>query len=96
MLGDIGDILRFPSAARFASCNGTAPIGASSGDYQRHRLSRKEIGASTGHCTSWPSYSCAMTPPATPTTDANSPREKPRWKRCAGRNDACPAWSTNT
>src|SRR6266540_491459 len=34
LLGDIGDI------ARFASCNGTAPLDASSGDQHRHRLSR--------------------------------------------------------
>ncbi|MFQ6332173.1 transposase [Nocardia sp. CWNU-33] len=40
LLGDIGDIHRFPNAGRFASWNGTAPIDASSGDHQRHRLSR--------------------------------------------------------
>jgi transposase len=40
LLGDIGDISRFPNAGRFASWNGTAPIDASSGDHQRHRLSR--------------------------------------------------------
>src|SRR6266511_1817237 len=34
LLGDIGDI------TRFASWNGTAPLDASSGDQQRHRLSR--------------------------------------------------------
>jgi Transposase IS116/IS110/IS902 family len=31
---------RFPSKAHFASWNGTAPTGASSGDQARHRLSR--------------------------------------------------------
>ena len=31
---------RFPSKAHFASWNGTAPTGASSGDQVRHRLSR--------------------------------------------------------
>ncbi len=36
----IGDIGRFTSRARFASWNGTAPIDASSGDQNRHRLSR--------------------------------------------------------
>ncbi|WP_324192846.1 IS110 family transposase [Nocardia transvalensis] len=41
LLGDIGDVHRFASAAPFASWNGTAPIDASSGDHQRHRLSRK-------------------------------------------------------
>jgi transposase len=40
LLGDIGDINRFPTAGHFASWNGTAPIDASSGDHQRHRLSR--------------------------------------------------------
>jgi transposase len=35
-----GDITRFPAKAHFASRNGTAPTGASSGDQVRHRLSR--------------------------------------------------------
>ncbi|GID96545.1 transposase [Amorphoplanes digitatis] len=39
-IGDIGDIDRFASRAHFASWNGTAPIDASSGDQNRHRLSR--------------------------------------------------------
>jgi transposase len=40
LLGDVGDITRFADKARFASWNGTAPLDASSGDQQRHRLSR--------------------------------------------------------
>jgi len=40
LLGDIGDVSRFPTKAHFASWNGTAPIDASSGDQNRHRLSR--------------------------------------------------------
>jgi transposase len=40
LLGDIGDITRFASHNHFASWNGTAPLDASSGDQQRHRLSR--------------------------------------------------------
>ena len=40
LLGDIGDIGRFTSRAHFASWNGTAPIDASSGEQNRHRLSR--------------------------------------------------------
>jgi transposase len=40
LLGDIGDINRFANRAHFASWNGTAPIDASSGDQNRHRLSR--------------------------------------------------------
>jgi transposase len=40
ILGRGGDVRRFPSAARFASYCGVAPIEASSGDVVRHRLSR--------------------------------------------------------
>ncbi|WP_446213467.1 transposase [Micromonospora sp. IBSANI012] len=40
LIGDIADIARFTSRAHFASWNGTAPIDASSGDQNRHRLSR--------------------------------------------------------
>lgn len=40
LLGDVGDIARFPTKGHFASWNGTAPIDASSGDHNRHRLSR--------------------------------------------------------
>ena len=40
LLVGVGDISRFPTKARFASWNGTAPIDASSGDQVRHRLSR--------------------------------------------------------
>jgi transposase len=38
ILGSVGDITRFPTAAHFASYNATAPIEASSGDKRRHRL----------------------------------------------------------
>ncbi len=40
LLGDIGDINRFVSRGHLASWNGTAPIDASSGEQNRHRLSR--------------------------------------------------------
>lgn len=40
LLGDIGDVSRFPTHGHFASWNGTAPLDVSSGDQQRHRLSR--------------------------------------------------------
>jgi transposase len=40
ILGDVGNISRFRSKAHFASWTGTAPIDASSGQQQRHRLSR--------------------------------------------------------
>ncbi|MBM0259889.1 IS110 family transposase [Micromonospora sp. 4G55] len=40
LIGDVADISRFVSRGHFASWNGTAPLDASSGDQQRHRLSR--------------------------------------------------------
>lgn len=40
ILGEVGDITRFPSRNHFASYTGTAPIAVSSGDNNRHRLSR--------------------------------------------------------
>jgi transposase len=40
LLAYVGDIHRFANRDRFASWNGTAPLDASSGDQQRHRLSR--------------------------------------------------------
>jgi transposase len=40
ILGRVGTITRFRSAAAFAAFNGTAPIEVSSGDVVRHRLSR--------------------------------------------------------
>ena len=40
LLADVGNIHRFASRDHFASWNGTAPLDASSGQQQRHRLSR--------------------------------------------------------
>ena len=40
ILGRVGTIDRFRSAAAFATYTGTAPIDVSSGDVVRHRLSR--------------------------------------------------------
>jgi transposase len=40
IIGEVGDIRRVASKARFARLNGTAPIPASSGQTQRHRLDK--------------------------------------------------------
>ncbi|HEX6336357.1 MAG TPA: transposase [Jiangellaceae bacterium] len=40
VLADVGDISRFANRNRFASWTGTAPLDASSGEQNRHRLSR--------------------------------------------------------
>jgi transposase len=41
IIGDVSDITRFPTAARFASYNGTAPIEVSSGKRKIYRLSQR-------------------------------------------------------
>ena len=40
VLADTGDLTRFADRNRFASWTGTAPLDASSGEQNRHRLSR--------------------------------------------------------
>ena len=40
VLADVGDVARFGDRNRFASWTGTAPLDASSGEQNRHRLSR--------------------------------------------------------
>jgi transposase len=40
LLGEVGDIRRFPTKHHFAAHTGTAPLEASSGQVIRHRLSR--------------------------------------------------------
>jgi len=40
LLGDIGEVVRFRTSAHFASWNGTAPLEASLGRPEAHRLSR--------------------------------------------------------
>jgi transposase len=40
ILAEVGDVRRFPTRHPFASYTGTAPLDASSGDNNRHRLNR--------------------------------------------------------
>jgi transposase len=40
LIGDVADISRFATRGHFAAWNGTAPLDVSSGDQNRHRLSR--------------------------------------------------------
>ena len=40
ILGEVGNVRRFPSENHFASASGTAPVPASSGSVRRHRLNR--------------------------------------------------------
>jgi transposase len=40
ILGEVGDVARFPDADHLAAANGTAPIPVASGRSDRHRLNR--------------------------------------------------------
>ncbi len=51
ILGSVGDITRFPTAAHFASYNATAPIEASSGD--KKRVPRGDWGCGPLDARSW-------------------------------------------
>ena len=51
LLGEVGDIGRFPTKHHFAAHTGTAPLEASSGQVVRHRLSRAGDANSTTPCT---------------------------------------------
>jgi transposase len=51
LLGEVGDIRRFPTKHHFATHTGTAPLEASSGRVVRHRLSRAGTAGSTMLCT---------------------------------------------
>ena len=93
LLGDIADISRFASRNHFASWNGTAPLDASSGDQQRHRLSRagnRRINRALHimavvqlrHDTEGRAY-----------FRRKLAAGKTRWKPCAASNEDCPMWS---
>jgi hypothetical protein len=94
LLGDIGDISRFGTAGHFASWNGTAPIEASSGDQQRHRLSRAGNRRINRVLHIMAIVQLRHDTQAAPTTDDAWPKARPRWKPYAPSNATCPMWST--
>ena len=82
VLADVGDIARFRDRNRFASWTGTAPLDASSGEHDRHRLSRAgdrrvnhviHIAAVT---------QLRLNTDGAPTTGASGPRARSPWRRC--------------
>jgi hypothetical protein len=76
LLADIGEIDRFADKGR--SPPGTAPHPSTPPPATSAATACPALatGASTEFCTSWLSCSCATTPKAAPTTDANSPPAK--------------------
>jgi transposase len=91
ILAEVGDAARFPDKDHFASYNGTAPIDASSGEQQRHRLSRAG-NRRINHALHMAAVTQLRNPPApaAPTTNANSLPARPAKKHSAASNDASP------
>ena len=95
LLAEIGPIDRFQSDAQLARHSGVAPLEASSGRIQRHRLDRggnRQLNAAL--------YRIAITqarvprrPPA-PTSNANEPKARAAAKRSAASNDSSSASSS--
>ena len=87
VIGDVGDIGRFPSRDHFAAYNGTAPIEVSSGRRKVFRLSCAATGASTMPST-WPPSprSVTATVPDAPTSTARSPKATAARKRSGHSN----------
>jgi transposase len=82
ILADVGDVGRFADRHRFASWTGTAPLDASSGQNNRHRLSRAG-NRRMNHMI----HIAAVThirnnTDGQATTDASAPPARSRWKRC--------------
>jgi len=86
LLGDIGDVSRFPTRGHFASCNGTAPIDASSGQQNRHRLSRAGNRRINRVLHILAIVQLRNDTEGRATTGASSPPARPRWKRSAPSN----------
>ena len=80
IIGEVGDVSRFPSRDHFASYSGAAPISASSGDHQRHRLNRAGNRTLNHTLHIAAVVQIRQTPPDAPTTYANSPRGSRRRK----------------
>ena len=95
LIGDIGDIARFATAAHFASWNGTAPLETSSGDQKRHRLSRAGNRRINRVLYIMAVVQLRHDTPAAPTTGAAWPRAKRPWKPSARSNATSPKWSTS-
>jgi len=82
-LADVGDVARFADRNRFASWTGTAPLDASSGEQDRHRLSRAG-NRRMNHMVHIAAISqIRLDTEAGPTTNASAPRARSPSRRCA-------------
>jgi transposase len=94
LLGEVGDIGRFPTKHHFAAHTGTAPLAASSGQVVRHRLSR--AGDRKLNHALYMRRSCRSAASALgrPITGASWPRARLPRRRCDASSAGCPMPST--
>jgi transposase len=86
LLAEVGPIDRFQSDAQLARHSGVAPLEASSGRVQRHRLDRGGNRNSTQRSTGSRSRRRATTLPRAPTSSASRLKERAAAKRSAASN----------
>jgi transposase len=94
LLCEIGPIERFRTDAQLARHAGVAPLDASSGKHQRHRLDRggnRQLNCALHRIAI---TKAASTHPHAPTSNANRTKAKHAAKRSAASNDNSPAPST--
>jgi transposase len=97
ILGHTGDIDRFPTRGHYGRDTGTAPIAASSGPTQRHRLTpRGNRQLNRALHVAAVTQIRNDTPRDGPTTAASSTRARPARKRCGRSNARSPRPSTGT
>jgi transposase len=94
LLVEVGDLSRFPDRNHFASWTGTPRSTRRPATTCVTASPAAGTARSTTSCTSRPPSSCAPRPRGGPTTTERRPRARPRWKRCAASNAACPTWCT--
>jgi transposase len=94
LLAEIGPIDRFKNDAQLARHSGVAPLEASSGRIQRHRLDRGGNRQLNAALTESRSHKPATTRPLAPTSNANRPKARAAAKRSAASNDSSYASSS--
>jgi transposase len=93
ILGHVGDVTRFPNQDHFASYTATAPLDASSGNHQRHRLNPGGNRQLNAPCTSSPSAKLAIQdgPPRLP-----AQAERGQYSRRGPAERSSAAWPTSS
>jgi hypothetical protein len=95
IIGTVGNVVRFPTKAHFASYAGTAPVEASSGEVVRHRLSlagNRKLNRAP--CIWSPPVRPGRTPGAGSNTARRWQRANPVRRRCGASRGASPTLSS--